>query len=325
MKKNTETTKNPLILLVCFSLLWKFVEPVFSSNEFHNNLNHPYPVPLPVTSNEWTASSFDSNYQYEPQKDLASYPQSFGQRSVLPSDDWHWTLKDENKGWDITLFDKYPEEDQARLWYQTKITFGLALGVLGVIALLPESVSKWDKSEVRPIKKWWENVKSGPVWDTDEWYINYIGHPYFGGVYYVMARSSGYNQWNSFVYSFLMSTFLYEYGIEAMCERPSIQDIIVTPLGGWLYGEWAYQKKLKILDNDSEVMGSKGLGSTVLFLLDPVGKISQWVSGDDEDAAIQNLSIRLSVMPPASSFSSYRKRSLDLDDRYFGVEVFFNF
>nr|MDT0253323.1 DUF3943 domain-containing protein [Endozoicomonas sp.] len=258
---------------------------------------------------------------------IISMDPAFPDDSLNKIDDkeWHWSLKDEVSGWDVTLFDQYPEENQSQLWYQTKVASGLAFGVLGVIALLPKSVSKWDKSEIRPIKKWWDNVKSGPVWDTDEWYINFIGHPYFGGVYYVMARSSGYNQWNSLVYSFLMSTFLYEYGIEAMCEPPSIQDIIVTPLGGWLYGEWAYQEKLNILASDREVMGSKGLGSTALFLLDPVGKISQWVSGDKNDGIVQNLSIRLSVMPPASSLSSDRKKLLDFDDRYFGVEVFFNF
>ena len=322
MKKNTQTIKSLLILLVIFFLFSGFLEPVFS-NDFKRDLD--LSVPLSAEDDQIPASKAEVYSRRQPQNDLANYPQSFEQHAPLPSDDWRWSLKDKDKGWDITLFDKYPEENQAKLWYQTKVTFGLALGVLGVIALLPESVSKWDKSEIRPIKKWWSNVKSGPVWDTDEWYVNYIGHPYFGGVYYVMARSSGYNQWNSFVYSFLMSTFLYEYGIEAMCEPPSIQDIIVTPVGGWLYGEWAYQKKLNILDNDSEVMGSRTLGSTALFLLDPVGKISQWIGGDSDEGAIQNLSIRLSIMPPAFSFSSYRKKSLDLDDRYFGVEVFFNF
>lgn len=312
MKKNTQTIKNLLILLAFLFPLSGLLQSAFS-DDFKNN---PDQQALPPVVHH-DACQVEVFSQHQPQTGLASYP--------LSSDEWRWSLKDKDKGWDITLFDKYPQENQARLWYQTKVTFGLALGVLGVISLLPESVSKWDKSKISPIKKWWHNVKSGPVWDTDEWYINYIGHPYFGGVYYVIARSSGYNQWNSFVYSLLMSTFLYEYGIEAMCERPSIQDIIVTPLGGWLYGEWAYQKKMQILDNNGEVMGSKSLGSTALLLLDPIGKISQWIGGDSDNEIIQNLSIRLSVMPPASSFSSYRKKSYDLDHRYLGVEVFFNF
>ena len=217
------------------------------------------------------------------------------------------------QGWDVTLFDHHPGEDQGWLWYQTKVTFGLALGVLGVIALLPEHISKWDKSNIRPFRKWWQNVKSGPVRDTDEWYINYIGHPYFGGVYYVAARSSGYNQWNSFIYSFLMSTFVYEYGVEAMCEVPSIQDIIVTPVGGWLYGELAYRGKMNILANGSKVLGSQLLGSAALWLLDPVGELSQLLNGEHG----RNVSVRLSISPSAGSIVQ--------KPRYLGMEFLFNF
>ncbi len=229
----------------------------------------------------------------------------------------HTTVFRESRGqdsqaWDITLFDHHSEEDQAWLWYQTKVTFGLALGALGVIALLPERISKWDKSHIQPFRKWWQNVKSGPVWDTDEWYINYIGHPYFGGVYYVAARSSGYNWWNSFIYSFLMSTFVYEYGVEAMCEAPSIQDIIVTPLAGGLYGELAYRGKMSILANGSMVLGSHLLGSTMLWILDPIGEFSQWLSGDTRHDA-QNIFVRISLAP-----SSIMKKT---NHRYLGMEL----
>jgi len=228
-----------------------------------------------------------------------------------------WLRQEDKRDWDITLFNRHPREDQAWLWYQTKVTFGLALGVLGAIALLPERISKWDKSNIQPLHKWWRNVKSGPVRDTDEWYINYIGHPYFGGVYYVAARSSGYNPWNSFIYSFLMSTFVYEYGVEAMCEVPSIQDIIVTPVGGWLYGELAYRGKMGILANGSKVLGSQLLGSVTLWLLDPVGKFSQWLSGNERNP-VQNLSLRLSIVPPAGSVLK------NVNSRYLGMELFFD-
>ena len=222
-----------------------------------------------------------------------------------------WQL--EPQGWDITLFDHHPKEDQAWLWYQTKVTFGLALGVLGVIALLPEHISKWDKANIRPFRQWWHNVKSGPVWDNDKWYINYIGHPYFGGVYYVAARSSGYNPWNSFIYSFLMSTFVYEYGVEAMCEVPSIQDVIVTPVGGWLYGELAYRGKKNILANDRTVLGSPLLGAAALWLLDPVGEFSQWL----DHGSAQNLSVRLRFSPAPGSVVHR--------PGYLGLELLFNF
>ncbi|WP_455196722.1 DUF3943 domain-containing protein [Kaarinaea lacus] len=182
--------------------------------------------------------------------------------------------------YEITLFNPCPGENRKRLWNQTKVVFVGGFGVMGIIALLPEEISKWDRSEIgkgQLLEKWWENVKAGPVWDNDKWYINYIGHPYFGGVYYQGARKSGYNQWNSFMYSALMSTFYWEYGIEAFAEVPSLQDLVVTPLGGWIYGEWAHHKEQEIRARGGTALGSQTWGSISLFLLDPLGVIDTWV------------------------------------------------
>jgi len=182
--------------------------------------------------------------------------------------------------YEITLFNPCPGENRTRLWDQTKVVFFGGFAVMGVILLLPEDISKWDKSEIgkgQLMEKWWDNVKAGPVWDADKWYVNYLGHPYFGGVYYMGARKSGYNQWNSFMYSALMSTFYWEYGIEAFAEIPSMQDLVVTPLGGWIYGEWAYHKDYEIRNRGGTALGSKTWGSISLFLLDPLGSIDTWV------------------------------------------------
>ncbi|WP_455202804.1 DUF3943 domain-containing protein [Kaarinaea lacus] len=182
--------------------------------------------------------------------------------------------------YEVTLFNPCPGENGKRLWNVSKVVFVGGFAVMGVILLLPEDISKWDKSELgegQLIDKWWENVKAGPVWDNDKWYVNYIGHPYFGGVYYQGARKSGYNQWNSMVYSALMSTFYWEYGVEAFAEVPSIQDLVVTPLGGWIYGEWAHHKEQEIRARGGTAWGSKTWGSISLFLLDPLGSIDTWV------------------------------------------------
>lgn len=173
----------------------------------------------------------------------------------------------------VSLFDPKHGEDKERLWSQTKLMFGLGVGVAGFIAMLPPEISNWDRSDDRLLKKWWDNVREGPVWDRDVWYINYIGHPYFGGVYYQVARKSGYRQWDSFVYSFLMSTFYWEYGLEAFAEVPSIQDLVVTPVGGWLWGEWAYQKENEIRGRGGKVYDSEFWGDVSLFFLDPVDSI----------------------------------------------------
>ncbi|QOL25344.1 DUF3943 domain-containing protein [Thalassotalea sp. LPB0316] len=177
----------------------------------------------------------------------------------------------------ISLFDAQNGEDSARLWSQTKSIFGYGFGVIGVIWLLPDEISNWDK-DGKFLKKWGDNVTNPPVWDRDVFWINYLGHPYFGGVYYQAARKSGYRQWDSFMYSFLMSTFYWEYGVEAFAERPSIQDLVVTPVLGWVVGEYMFQTEQSILANGGKVMGKEWLGSTALFFLDPVDSLGRGIN-----------------------------------------------
>lgn len=181
--------------------------------------------------------------------------------------------------YEVTLFSSCEGEDSQRLWRQTKIMVFAGFGVAGVIALLPEQVSGWGGNDYQAtdlLNNWYNNVKAGPVWDGDDLYLNIIGHPYFGGVYYQAARKSGYNQWNSFIYSALMSTFYWEYGLEAFAEVPSIQDLVITPVGGWIYGEWAHHKEKDIIANGGRALGSKFWGGIALFLLDPVGQVDDW-------------------------------------------------
>lgn len=173
------------------------------------------------------------------------------------------------------------EKDWDYLLGQSYTIFGLSLATVGMMTLLPESVTNWDEEDRNLSnlgKKWWDNVSAGPVWDEDSHYLNYIMHPYFGGVYYTAARHSGFNEWESFLYSATMSTFFWEYGVEAFAEVPSIQDIIVTPLFGAAVGEWMFQTEAGITSNGGEVMGSETLGDVSLFLLNPVGHIHYWMT-----------------------------------------------
>jgi len=177
----------------------------------------------------------------------------------------------------ISLFSPQNGEDGARAWSQTKSVFFYGLGVVGVLAALPEEYTGWEPA-ADIFNKWVDNITEGPAWDRDNWAYNYIGHTYCGGVYYQVARKSGYRQWDSFIYSFLMSTFYWEYGVEAFAEKPSAQDLAVTPLMGWVYGEWAYQTERGIRDRDNKVLGSKILGGTALFLLDPIDTLGRGVN-----------------------------------------------
>ncbi len=177
----------------------------------------------------------------------------------------------------ISLFNPQNGEDGERLWSQTKSIFVYGVGVVGFIALLPQDFTRWNPGN-NIFRNWEANVGNGPEWDRNEWYINYIGHPYFGGVYYQLARKSGYRQWDSFVYSFLMSTFYWEYGVEAFAEEPSIQDLVVHPVLGWVWGEWMFQTERRIRDGGGTVAGSTTLGSTALFFLDPIDAMGRGIN-----------------------------------------------
>jgi hypothetical protein len=173
----------------------------------------------------------------------------------------------------MSLFSPQNGEDGERLWSQTSSIFAYGFGVIGLIALLPEDISNWD-NEQGLLNKWSDNVKDGPVWDRDTGMLNFVGHPYFGGVYYQVARKSGYRQWDAFMYATIMSAFYWEYGIEAFAEAPSIQDLVITPVLGWAYGEWAFNTEIDIREQGGKVWGSSILGSTALFFLDPVDSMS---------------------------------------------------
>lgn len=169
-----------------------------------------------------------------------------------------------------------PYRDWRRLGYDSAMFLGTTVIAFGVLWAMPESVTNWDKEEIREkgiLWKWKENVKAGPVWDEDNWVLNWITHPYSGGIYYMTARSSGFTVLESFGYSAIMSTFFWEYGIEAFAEVPSIQDLVITPVFGAAVGEGFFYAKKSILRNDKKVLKSKFLGYTSLFLMDPFNTI----------------------------------------------------
>jgi Domain of unknown function (DUF3943) len=125
--------------------------------------------------------------------------------------------------------------DWLGLGRDTALIFSYQVVTIGVFYVLPESVSNWSADAKNNIfTRWWHNVQK-PHWDTDSFGINYIGHPYFGSAYYTRARERGFGEFDSFVYAALASA-MYEFGTEALFERPSYQDLIVTPIGGALVG-----------------------------------------------------------------------------------------
>ena len=174
---------------------------------------------------------------------------------------------------------------------------GTFVGV-GVLYLLPESFTNWDKDDASNIfKKWKKNVSDGPVMDEDDFFLNYVTHPYWGAVYYMTARSAGANIFYSFGYSVLLSTFFWEYGVEAFAEIPSKQDLIITPVVGSLFGEGFYLAKRHILNNEYKLLNSTTLGHVTIFLMDPITEITKWFMKDYRTKVEENHNVALFSYP----------------------------
>lgn len=174
----------------------------------------------------------------------------------------------------------YPplKRDYKRLALNTSLFLGTTVVIFGVLYALPEETSKWDKADMKEkgmFNKWKSNIKEGPVVDSDNFFFNYVTHPYSGAVYYMTARSSGFSILESFVYSALMSTFFWEYGVEAFAEVPSVQDLIITPVLGSVFGEGFFYIKKTIVKNDTKILNSRILGRSTLILIDPFNELLQ--------------------------------------------------
>jgi len=96
------------------------------------------------------------------------------------------------------------------------------------------------------ITDWKNNIKNGWEWDSDKFGINFIGHPHSGNYYFNIARSNGYSYWGSLPFA-IEGSLLWEYFGENT--RPSINDIINTPISGMFLGEIVYRVSSNILDD----------------------------------------------------------------------------
>lgn len=168
--------------------------------------------------------------------------------------------------------------DWKRLWINSAVFAGAFSGTLFVLEMLPEDATSWNRAalqRVPPLKRWRDHVlRKGPEWDHDKFYFNYILHPYAGAVYFMAARSAGFNFWRSLLYCSIVSNIGWEFGIEAFMERPSYQDLIITPVVGSIIGECFYKLKRRIVAADYHLWGPSVAGNIVAFLIDPVNEVT---------------------------------------------------
>jgi hypothetical protein len=106
-----------------------------------------------------------------------------------------------------------------------------------VLIVTPNEVTKWPHNWEQDA---WRHMKRSlsrlPVWDDDNWKINFIGHPVAGSCYFNSLRSQNASIFHSFLFATAQS-FIWEYFIEATAEKPSTQDLVITPIVGSILGE----------------------------------------------------------------------------------------
>ncbi len=96
------------------------------------------------------------------------------------------------------------------------------------------------------LKTWDYNLKHGFEWDTDGFGTNFIGHPHTGSTYFSVPRSNGYGYFASMAFA-AGGSLMWEYFGEN--SRPSVNDIINTPISGALLGEIFYRLSSNVLDD----------------------------------------------------------------------------
>ena len=120
------------------------------------------------------------------------------------------------------------------------------------------------------------NLKTGFVWDNDQFSTNLFAHPYHGGLYFNAARSNGMDFWQSVPFAFGGSLMW-----ETICEiePPAINDLIATTMGGVCIGEVTHRLSQLVYDDSKRGWARfwrEALGAAIC----PIGALNRIISGD---------------------------------------------
>lgn len=153
----------------------------------------------------------------------------------------------------------------------------LAMGLFQNVVVWAWDYYVLDKNYARTNPRIWKrNLEEGWKWDDNHFAVNFFGHPYQGSFYFTAARSMGYSFYPGFLYTLTGS-----YVWEMFCEReyPSTNDLIVTSLGGTIYGEILYRLSERLLAKPKPSLLDEGSG----FVLHPLSYLQRKVFGVREN------------------------------------------
>ena len=196
------------------------------------------------------------------------------------------------------------------------------VGTVAFLYMLPEAVTNWteEQKSAYGVAEWWENVRN-PQWDSDDFYLNYVLHPYWGAAYYVRARERGYDETGAFWYSVAMSS-AFEFGVEALFEEPSLQDIVVTPVAGVILGEYFMAVRERTLARYGPGQPMAFRDRAALALTDPIGALNRMVGswlGIEEGNALLRPYLSHGAAPLQARFDGDARR----DDTVYGLRFYY--
>ena len=122
---------------------------------------------------------------------------------------------------------------------------------------------------------WKHNLRTGPVWDTDRFGMNYFFHPYSGAGYFNAARANGYNFYESLPFT-LGGSLMWEYFGENTL--PSVNDLINTTVTGAFLGEISYRLSSDFLD-DRTTGSERVFRELFAGVIDPSRFVSRLLQG----------------------------------------------
>lgn len=222
-------------------------------------------------------------------------------------------------GPEIEFSPEFDRGDREGLRRDTRYFLGYQWVTIGLLYLAPESVSGWTDEQKKgySMSIWWDNVKN-PQWDSDDAYLNYILHPYWGASYYVRARERGYNDREATLYSIMLSC-MYEFGAEALFEEVSVQDLFVTPIGGTIVGRYFMKVRDRVRDREAELGYRTTRDKWIWTLTDPLGALNRQVDKfTGRDVSVQVLPYH--YVPRRDDFPSLAPVNLDAEPVY-GIQV----
>jgi hypothetical protein len=148
----------------------------------------------------------------------------------------------------------------------------------GVLALnvLPWAynwyVERWSWANIGT-RTWKDNFRLGFGWDDNSFRDNQLAHPYHGSLYFHSARASGYGFWGSLPFVAAGSAG-WEYLFEN--ERPSLNDLVNTTLGGMALGEATFRLSSLLGLGARRVPFARQASA---FALSPIGRTQALIHG----------------------------------------------